>query len=61
MPSAGLEPAIPTMEPLQTYTLDRPAAGIVLGWHAVVKSDEKQRYPRAVSFASQARYPSPVM
>jgi hypothetical protein len=60
MPSTGLEPAVPTMEPLQTYTLDRPA-GIVLRWHAAVKSDEKQRYPRAVSFASRARYPSPEL
>jgi hypothetical protein len=40
MPLTGLEPAIPTIEPLQTYKLDRPAAGIGLRWHAVVKSKE---------------------
>ena len=54
MPSTGLEPAITTIEQLQTYNLDLPAAGIVLRWNAVVKSDEKQIYPRDVSFASQA-------
>jgi hypothetical protein len=54
MTSTGLEPAIPAIEPLQTYTLNRPAAGIGLRWHAVVKSDEKQKFPLAVSFASQA-------
>ena len=57
MPSTGLKPAIPVIEPLQTYNLDRPAAGIGLRWHAVVKSDEKQMFPLAVSFASQACYP----
>jgi hypothetical protein len=53
-PSTGIEPAVPTMEPLQTYTLDRPAAGIGLIGHAVVKSAEKQTFVRAASFASQA-------
>jgi hypothetical protein len=57
MPLTGLEPVILTFEPLQTYKLDRPAAGIGLRWHAVVKSDEKHMYSRAVSFASQACYP----
>ena len=57
MSSTGLESAILTIEPLQTYTLDRTVAGIGLRWHAVVKSEEKQMYPRAVSFAAEACYP----
>ena len=40
MPSTGLEPAIQTIEPLQTYALDGPATGIGLRWDAVVKSDK---------------------
>jgi len=56
MPSTGLEPAIPSIEPLQICTLGRPAAGIGLRWHAVVKSEEKQMFPRAVTFASQTCY-----
>jgi hypothetical protein len=56
IPSTGLEPAIPAIEPLPTCTLDRPATGIGLRWHDVVKSDEKQMFPRAVTLASQGCY-----
>ena len=57
MSSAGLEPAIPAIETLQTYTLDRPAAGIGLRWYTVVKSDKMQMFLRAVSYATQACSP----
>jgi len=60
MTSTGLETAISAIKPLQRYTLIRPAAGIGLRWLAVVKSDEKQMFPLAVSFACQACCPVPL-
>jgi hypothetical protein len=53
----GIRIGNPSIQPLQTYTLDRPAARIVLRWHVVVKSEKMQMFPRAVGFASQACYP----
>ena len=57
MPSTGLVPALPAIEPLKNCTLDRKTAGIGWRWHSVVKSDEKQMFPRAVSFASPSCCP----